>query len=409
MAGSWWFPLAALLAAASASACGGGASPAPAPDPCLGIDCSGHGACAASGGRAACRCDAGYLRTTLTTCEVVALPAAGGCQVFPADHLFNTPIDDLPVHPSSAAFLASIGAGRLHLDLGTSTDMASDAYYGIPWNVVEGDLLTWRTVRYRSPVAGYTWNARAESDCAVGAGHVVTSPCTAAAAPTPLFPIPASPLVEGGLATGSPPPDGDHHLLIVDAQACRLWELYHVFPDGSGGWDIYGSATWDLASSELRPADWTSADAAGFPILPLLLRADEASAGAIRHALRFTIPSDRIRTSYAWPATHLTENGTASTALPEMGQLFRLKASYAIPTSFNGQARAILQAMKTYGMYVADGGSAWYVTGEPSAAWLGATVTQVQSVGSDQFEAVDLAPIKARASWRVDSARVPPP
>jgi len=397
-----------LLAAGLAlAACGAGAG-APAPDPCLEVTCSGHGTCAASGGLGACRCDAGYLRTSRTTCEAVSLPTVAGCQVFPADHLFNTPIDDLPAHPSSAAFLASIGAGRLHLDLGTSTDMAAADYYGIPWNAVSGDALGWRTVRYRSPVAGYTWNARAESDCAVGAGHAVTAPCTAAAAPTPLFPIPAAPLVEGGLATGAPPLDGDHHLLVVDADACRLWELYHVYPDGSGGWDIYGSATWDLASNALRPAGWTSADAAGFPILPLLLRADEASSGAIRHALRFTIPTAKIRTSFTWPARHLTENGTASPDLPEMGQLFRLKAGFAIPASFNAQARAILQAMKTYGMYVADGGSRWYVTGEPSALWQDATFSQVQSVGSDQFEAVDLAPIRARASWDADSARVPP-
>jgi hypothetical protein len=408
MARTRWVAAGPLLAGALAlAACGAGGGPAA--DPCLGVTCSGHGTCAATGGQASCRCEVGFLRTTLTTCEAVALPTLAGCQLFPADHLFNTPIDDLPVHPSSADFLASIGAANLHLDLGTDTDMASDAYYGIPWNVVAGDTLAWRTARYRSPVAGYTWDPRAESDCAVGPARTVASPCTAAAAPAPLLPIPASPLVEGGLATGSPPPDGDHHLLVVDGDACRLWELYHVFPDGAGGWDIYGSATWDLASNALRPDGWTSADAAGFPILPLLLRADEASSGAIRHALRFTIPTTRIRTSYTWPARHLTGNGTGSASLPEMGQPFRLKASYAIPAGFTTQAKAILQALKTYGMYVADGGSGWYVTGDPSARWQGATFTQVQSVGSDQFEAVDLGPIRARSGWSPDSARVPPP
>lgn len=397
-------PLALLLHAA----CGSGAG-APPPDPCLGVTCSGHGACAPTGGQPFCRCDAGYLRTTATTCEAAVQPTLAGCPAFPADHLFNTPIDDLPVHPRSADWVAAIGgAGRVHLDLGTSTDMAAADYYGIPWNAVAGDALGWRTARYRSPVAGYTWDARAESDCAVGAGHALASPCTEAAAPTPLFPIPASPLVEGGLGTGSPPPDGDHHLLVVDADACRLWELYHVFPDGSGGWDIYGSATWDLASSALRPSGWTSADAAGFPILPLLLRADEASAGAIRHALRFTIPSSKIRPRFTWPARHLTTNGQDVDTLPDMGQLFRLKAGYAIPATAGPQARAILQALKTYGMYLADGGSAWFVTGEPGP-WADETFSTVQAVRGDQFEAVDLAPIRARATWSADSARVPPP
>jgi hypothetical protein len=403
-----WLDGGPLLAGALAlAACGGGGGPAA--DPCLGVTCSGHGTCAASGATAVCDCQPGFQRVELTRCLAAVHPAIAGCQLFPADHLFNTPIDDLPVHPSSAAFLASIGAATLHLDLGTDTDMASPTYYGIPWNVVEGDLLAWQTARFRSPVAaGYTWDPRAESDCAAGPARALVSPCTAAAAPVPLFPIPAAPLVEGGLATGSPPPDGDHHLLVVDADACRLWELYHVFPDGAGGWDIFGAASWDLGSNDLRPAGWTAADAAGLPMLPLLLRAEEASSGAIRHALRFTVPPGAIRAGYAWPARHLVGRDT-SPRLPEMGQLFRLKASYAIPAGFTTQAKAILQALKTYGMYVADGGSRWYVTGDPSALWQAATFTQVQSVGSDQFEAVDLGPIRARSGWRADSARVPPP
>ncbi len=402
-------PAALALALLLHAGCGSGAG-APPPDPCLGVTCSGHGTCAPSGGQAFCRCDAGFLRATATTCEAAVQPTIAGCSIFPADHLFNTPIDDLPVHPSSAAFVAAIGtAGRVHLDLGMTEDQSQPDFYGIPYNVVDGSTLTWKAAPFASPIPGYTYAIRDESDCATGAGHTFTRPCTAAAAPVPLFPIPASPVIEGGIAGGASPEDGDHHLLLLDSGECRLWELYHVYPDGSGGWVQYGAASWDLRSNDLRPADWTSADAAGFPILPLLLRADEASTGAIRHALRFTIPSSMIRPRYTWPARHLTTNGQDLDTLPDMGQLFRLKASYAIPAAARPQARAILQALKTYGMYLADGGSAWFVTGEPSAAWEDATFSVVQAVRGDQFEAVDLAPIRARAGWRADSARVPPP
>jgi len=163
-----------------------------------------------------------------------------------------------------------------------------------------------------------------------------------------------------------------------------------------------------VGAINLRPVTWSSADAAGFPILPLLLKADEATSGEIKHALRFTILTSKIRGSYAWPATHESSNGT-STSQPPYGQLFRLKASYTIPSTFNTQSRAILTAMKTYGMYIADGGSDMYVTGEPSASWLDTTFGDVQSVPASQFEAVDLSPIEARAGWSATSAAVPSP
>jgi hypothetical protein len=333
-----------------------------------------------------------------------------GCQMFPANHIFNTPIDSLPVDPNSAAYLTTIGSHNIHLDLGTSVDVTASDYYGIPYNVVHGNAITWGDAIYKTTdTADLDWDPTTEADCAVGSAHTLVSPCTAAAAPQPLFPIPSVPLVEGGIDTDPSQPYGDHHMLLLDADTCRLWELYHCYPDPKSGWDIFGSAFFDLRSNALRPAGWTSADAAGFPILPLLLRADEASSGTISHALRFTIDSDHIRTSYIWPARHLTGNGTSSQNLPPMGQLFRLKASYAIPTSFNAQSRAIAQAMQTYGMYIADGGSAMYVQGEPSASWADATFSQVQSIGSAQFEAVDITPIMARAGFDSNSAAVPAP
>ncbi|MDP9035074.1 MAG: hypothetical protein M3O50_09725 [Myxococcota bacterium] len=335
-------------------------------------------------------------------------PTIAGCPVLPRNHVFNTPIDNLPVHPSSAAFSSTIGARNIHLDLGATVDVSSSSYYGIPYDVVHGSSASWVAARYFTADKSLSWDPTLESDCAAGNAHAFVSPCLAASAPQPLFPIPASPHVEGGIVTDPAQPYGDHHMLLLDADACRLWELYHAYPDARGGWDIYGSASFDLRSSKLRPDGWTSADAAGFPILPLLLRADEASAGAIRHALRFTIQSNKIRVAYTWPARHLTSNGTASTLLPPMGQLFRLKASFAIPATFGVQAQAILQALKTYGMYLADGGSDMYLSGEPNAAWADATIAQVQSVSSSQFEAVDLSPFMNRAGFDVSSGAVPP-
>ena len=341
-------------------------------------------------------------------------PNIAGCPILPANHIFNTPIDALPVDPQSAKYLSTIGTHNLHLDLGQSTDISMvDTYYGIPYNVVHGATQAWGPVYFRSSDPDVNWDPRPESDCvdmSSGAAHTEVSPCTAAAAANPVFPIPAMPLVEGGIDTDPSQPYGDHHILLLDADACVLSELYHSYPHaGGGGWDIFGSAMFDLRSNKLRPDGWTSADAAGFPIMPLLLRADEASAGQINHALRFTITSSKIRNAPMWPARHYTTNGTTSTNLPPMGQLFRLKASYQIPSSYNTQSRAILQAMKTYGMYIADGGSDMYVTGEPSAAWMDDTFSQVQSVGSSQFEAVDISPIMQRTGFDPNSAAVPPP
>jgi hypothetical protein len=387
-------------------------SPAPIDAPstaCNGVTCSGHGTCNDVGGAPLCQCDGGFVRDTATTCVAATGPTIGGCPLLPVDHVFNTPIDALPVHANSDAFIATIGGTRrLHLDLGTQTDQQAADYYGIPFNLVRGSQLTWPTVAFRSTDPGLTWDPRPESDCAVGAAHTLARPCTAATAPTPTLPIPANVLVEGGVnSAANQQPYGDHHILVVDTDTCWLWEAYHAYAPQPNVWNIYGAAGFDLRANALRPLEWTSADAAGFPILPLLLRADEASTGTIRHALRFTIASNKIRIGYVWPARHLTDNGTTSTSLPPMGQLFRLKASFVIPANYTTQAKAILQAMKTYGMYIADGGSDMYVTGDPSAAWQDATFSQVQSVAASSFEAVDLAPIMARPGFDVNSGRVP--
>ena len=332
-------------------------------------------------------------------------PVIGGCSILPADHIFNTPIDMLPSdHEHSDTWVATIGAStRVHLDLGTETDMTSTEYYGIPYNLVNGNSMTWSQVAYTSPDPNMDWDPRPESDCATAQKSTV-SPCESGSA---YLPFATNALVEGGLSSAANHlPAADHHLIALDVDTCKLWEGYHVYRPNNQ-WQIFGSAYFDMASNALRPAGWTSADAAGFPILPLLLRPEEAATGEIKHALRFTISSSRIRGEYTWPARHKTGSDT-NVAEPPMGQLFRLKASFAIPASWSTQSKAIAQAMKTYGMYIADGGSNWYVSGAPGA-WDEAVFDEIQTITGASFEAVDLRPIIARPGFDPDSARVPPP
>src|SRR3569623_586466 len=201
-------------------------------------------------------------------------PTVAGCPVLPANHVFNTPIDGLPVDPHSSNYLTTIGAHNLHLDLGQSTAIGmADTYYGIPYNVVHGATQAWGPVYFHSADPDVAWDPRPESDCvdmSSGAARTQVSPCSSSAAPNPVFPIPAMPLVEGGIDTDPSQPYGDHHILLLDADACVLSELYHAYPHAGGGWDIFGSAMFALRSTKLRPDGWPSADAAGFPIMPLL-------------------------------------------------------------------------------------------------------------------------------------------
>jgi hypothetical protein len=316
----------------------------------------------------------------------------GSCTIFPSDFIFNTAIASLPADPSSSTYISTIGGStKLHLDLGSDTDSTQSDYYGIPSNVVNGNSLTWSTTKFDDSDDGD------ESDCG-NTSHAVVSPCNV----TPILPIPTSPLVEGGINNS----DNDHHMLIVDADNCRLWELYNAQMPNS--WTHDNSSTWDLTSDALRPDTWTSADAAGFPIYPLLLRAAEADTGTINHAVRFTAENADIRGTHVWPARHDANPGNTSSSQPPMGQLFRLKASYQIPSTYNTQAKAILTALQTYGMYLADNGSSWYIQGEPSADWQDDTFDQVQSVPGSDFEAVDITAITGRSGFDSDSGKVPP-
>jgi hypothetical protein len=249
-----------------------------------------------------------------------------GCPMFPADNIWNARVDSLPVHPRSDDYISSIGRDTgLHPDFGSGT--WDGGPIGIPYTTVPGT----------QPRVNVTFGYADESD------------------PGP-YPIPPDPPIEGG-----PSSTGDRHVLIVDRDECKLYELYAAYPQPDGSWHAGSGAVFDLHSNALRPTTWTSADAAGFPILSGLARYDEVASGEIRHALRFT--ARRTQRAYVWPARHFASSIT-DPSVPPMGQRFRLKASFDL-TPFPPEVRVILQALKTYGMKLADNGSDWFISGAP--------------------------------------------
>ncbi len=273
------------------------------------------------------------------------LPAAPGCPVFPASNPWNQRVDRLPVARGSAAIVAAVGADEhVHADFGSGLWQGSPI--GIPITVVPGSQAKTRV----------SFDYADESD---------RGP----------YPIPANVRLEGG---------ADRHALIVDRDRCRLYELY-ALERRDGRWHAGSGAIWNLRSNELRPAGWTSADAAGLPILPGLARYDEVARGRIDHALRFTV--ERTRRAYVYPARHFASDET-DPSLPPMGLRFRLKASYPI-AGFPRQARIVLTALKRYGMIVADNGSSWYVTGAPDPRWSNDDLHTLRRVPGSAFEVVD--------------------
>jgi hypothetical protein len=281
-----------------------------------------------------------------------APPSIDGCSVFPADNAWNQDISTRPVHPLSASYVATINSSRttLHPDFGGGGE------YGIPFSVV-GDTEPARPVVYTA--------YGDESD------------------PGP-FPIPPGAPVEGGASS-----DGDRHVIVVQRGTCQLFELYRAFWRGDR-WEADSGTHWDLGSNALRPLGWTSADAAGLAILPGLVRYDEVAAGEIRHALRFTVP--RTQRGYILPATHYASSST-DPALPPMGLRMRLRADFDL-SGFHGQSRVILEALKRYGMIVADNGSSWFITGAADPRWNDDDLHQLKSVPGSAFEAVDTGPIQ---------------
>jgi hypothetical protein len=283
-------------------------------------------------------------------------PTLGGCPVFPASSPWNERVDRLPVAKDSATLIASIGGGSVHADFGSG--LWDGSHIGIPYVVVHG-----RT----TPKSRVAFEYADESD---------KGP----------YPIPPNVPIEGYPKTGS----GDRHALIVDRDSCRLYELY-ALQRTDGRWTAGSGAVWNLRSTALRPAGWTSADAAGLPILPGLARwAGDASTGVIRHALRFTV--ERTRRAYVYPARHYASDST-DPALPPMGLRVRLKASVDI-SGLPRQARIVAQAMKTYGMILADNGSNWYVSGAPSPKWSNDQLHALGRLRGSDFEVVDTSRLR---------------
>jgi len=282
--------------------------------------------------------------------QALRLPGASACPIFPANNPWNDRVDTLPVAASSAQMIASIG-----VDTGLHPDFGSGLYdgepIGIPFDVVSRS----------TPRSHVSFDYSDESD------HVA-------------YPIPKTVHIEGGRASS-----GDRHAILVDKSACRLFELFALYPTASGGWKAGSGATWDLRSNHLRPAGWTSADAAGLPIFPGLARYDEVARGVIDHALRFT--AERTRRAYVYPARHYASSSSDPT-LPPMGLRVRLKASVDI-SGFPRQARIVLQALKTYGMILADNGSNWYISGAPDPRWSNDALHTIGRITGSDFEVVD--------------------
>jgi len=284
-----------------------------------------------------------------------------GAIPFPSNNAWNTDISTAPVDPNSTALITSIGLNTgLHPDFGAG--LYNGAPIGIPYVVVSGTQL-------KVPILFTAYGD--ESD------------------PGP-YPVPANAPIEGQQADGSVF-GGDRHVLIIDRDANRLYEMGNSYPQSNGSWQASGGALFHLNSNIVRPGGqpgWTSADAAGLPIFPGLARYDEASSGVIRHALRFTVSS--TRRAYVPPATHWASSNT-NVNLPPMGMRVRLKSSYVIPANFSTESRAILQALKTYGMFVADNGSNWYISGAPDNRWSNnSLVSELGSVKGSNFEVVQM-------------------
>jgi len=277
-----------------------------------------------------------------------APPNVAGCAVFPADNVWNVPVDTLPVDANSSAYIASIGADEhVHADFGSGTWEGEPI--GIPYADVPG-------TQQKVPL---TFDWADESD------------------PGP-YPIPTDVPIEGGSDS-----EGDRHVLVLDRDNCILYELFYAFPQDDGSWHAGSGAIFDLNSNALRPAGW--ADAAGLPILPGLVRYEEVAEGEIRHAVRCTAP--RTRREYIWPARHYASSLTAA-QYPPMGQRFRLRADFDI-SDFSPEVQVILRALKTYSMILADNGAPWFISGVPDEHWDNDVLHELHRVHGSDFQAVD--------------------
>ncbi len=282
-----------------------------------------------------------------------AQPQIAGCPVFPANNVWNTPVDTVPAAPDSQILIRSMEPSLpLYPDFGAGTHREGITR-GIPYVVTDGKT---RKLRIDFEYA-------AESD------------------PGP-YPIPADAPIEGGAASR-----GDRHILVIDRDQCRLYEIYAAYPLPKGGWKAGAGAIFDLRANKLRPQGWTSADAAGLPILPGLVRYEEVMAGEIAHALRFTVV--KTRNDFVWPARHLASK-ERDLQFPRMGQRLRLKRDVNIE-GFSPEVTVILRALKKYGMILADNGPPWDITGTPDERWNNEHLKELGRIHGSDFEVVDSA------------------
>jgi len=281
-----------------------------------------------------------------------AVSTEGYGEVFPSDNPWNIDISAFPVNSNSANYVTSIGATtQLHPDFGTQL---SGVPWGIPFDVVPG-------TQPDVPMDFVTYPA--ESD------------------PGP-YPFPPDCPVEGGLAA---PASSDRHALVIDKDHHLLYELYNAFPQSNGSWTASNGASFNLASNAMRPLGWTSADAAGLPVFPGLARYDEVAAGAIRHALRFTVQTSQ--NTFLYPARHFASS-SSNANLPPMGLRFRLKASTNL-SGLSPEALIIATCLQHYGMMVADNGSNWFVSGAPDPGWNDTDINTLKTLHGSDFEAID--------------------
>ena len=280
-------------------------------------------------------------------------PEEFGCPILPAEDTLNQEVADLPESPESEGYVDSIGASaHLHPDFGTNPS------YGIPYTIVPAS-------QPKVPIKFTKYGSESEQGP---------------------YPVPPNAPIEGGGKTGR----GDRHVLVAQEGSCTLYELYDAHSRRKGkSWTAASGAVFNLRSSALRPEGWTSADAAGLPIFPLLARYPEVAAGQIDHALRVTVPDTQA--GYIHPATHFASSSTNPT-LPPMGLRLRLKASYSL-AGFHGQSLVILEALKRFGLIVADNGSPWFITGAPNPGWNDEDLEQIKQVPGSEFEAVETGPI----------------
>ena len=300
--------------------------------------------------------------TLLLPTPVLAQPPPGTtCSLFPSNNVLNTEISALPVNASSATWKGNMAQNpNLHPDMGTVAQQ-----YGMPLNIAP------------PPTGGLTPTFLYDSD----SDH-----------PAEGYPIDQSTLIEGG---PSAPSGSDRHALIVNKNNCKLYEIFNLQNFTSGQPQAGSGAVWDLSSNAMRPNGWTSADAAGLPITPLLLRADEIQAGAIAHAIRFTA---HCTSTYIWPASH--QAGSCSTGFPPMGARFRLRASFNIST-FSANTQVVLRAFQHYGLVLADNGADWFIGGTTDDWWGTASGIQVdgelKTIPAAQFDAVDESSVQVAA------------